>query len=153
MPDDMRWLLELMNYGALGVFATFCLVAAWRVGGALWQLLFSREGGQEGIVIKVADSAVKRNEKMSMFMDTLADREVKQQELCHMHNSELVQIRGTMEQHTQDAKAGFHDIVLVKGLCRQACQMARTLAKNEWPSSRHEVEQICKDIEERIDNA
>ena len=70
---------QLVNYGVLGIFACAFLWATWRIVTFLGHRLFDDQSGL--FVVWVT--------KQSAFLDGLADRDIKQQELCSKHANYL----------------------------------------------------------------
>ena len=149
MPNGAE---HLVNYGVLGFFALFVLWAAVKACTYLSDQLFSRDEKKLGLVTMKIQSSCEKDRKMGEFMDTLSEREVKQQELCERHNSGLVQISQTLAEHHSASSVARGDVAKLKACAREACQLARALATHEWPASRDAVEQHCSRIEHIIDS-
>lgn len=147
MPD---WAASLVTYGPLGIFALFVFVVAIP---AVWKQLFSRDEKSLGLVVMKVRSSVAKDEKMSEFVDALAKRDDRQEQLCQLHARSLETLVGGLDTHHAMSQTTNHDVAGLKAAALEACNLARELAVNEWPKSVELVQRRCDEIERRIGEA
>ena len=139
----------LTTYGVLGILV---FVGIWAIYQATLYL-FSRDEKKPGYATQMLEAHITNQRKQGEFLDALVVREAKQQELCQRHNDHLVQIAEKVTEHNEAANRGWTDVLRLKAAAREACQLARTVAANEWPQSVEYVRRHCEKIEQIIDQA
>ena len=138
MPPGIERLLE---QGVLGVIVLFGMWVIVQSARAMWSWGFSRDKESPGLITQYGQMKIAREQKMGIFLDTVTDREIKQQELCQRHNDGLMQIGQTLASRASVSEQVIHE----------SCQLVRAVACRQWPDSAADVEKHCAEIE-RIAN-
>jgi hypothetical protein len=170
MPD---WAMSLLTYGPLGLFAYWFFVIAVP---AVWNQLFSRDEKALGLIVAKMRASTAKDERLSLFVDNIESREIKQMELCGQHADNLARIADIGETQaaliqaahdtvkalvtrSEQPDAPFStvktnaDIQRMKRAAVQACVMCREVASKEMPNSSAEVSRHCSEIERIIGEA
>jgi hypothetical protein len=139
MPPGIE---NLLNYGTLGL-VVLCVVY---LGYHALLYLFSRDDAKPGYATQMLEAHIENQKAQRELYNALVTREDRQQDLCEKHAA-------TLAEHNVAAHSIDHKVSKLQCLAREACALARTVARNEWPASLEAVEGHCREMERMIDEA
>lgn len=137
---------QILGYGATGAFMLFTLWAVVQAGR--WG--FSRDSKRPGLITLKVEASIEKDRKMGEFLDTLGEREIKQQELCARHNEGLVQIATNLSEHDRLTAALSGDVRQFKLAAIQYFRMTREVAGKVLPDAADDISRHCDEIERII---
>jgi len=135
---------EMMNYGVLGMFAAAFLWATWRIVTFLGRRLFDETNGLVTRYIA----------KQSDFLDGLAGRDAKQQELCERHAvcmAKLVDLHNDPDGPVSTVRC-TSDLQHLKAAAREHVALCRIVVAREMPSSAGEVNRHLDAMEQVLES-
>jgi len=135
---------EMMNYGVLGMFAAAFLWATWRIVTFLGRRLFDETNGLVTRYIA----------KQSDFLDGLAGRDAKQQELCERHAvcmAKLVDLHNDPDGPVSTVRCNA-ELATLKAAARQHVEMCRIVVSRELPNSAPEVNRHLDAMEQVLES-
>ena len=128
---------QLLDYGTLGVLAVAAIYFLYHA----IIYLFSRSDDHPGYVSQMIETHLENQRAQKSLYDALVKREDTQQALCKEHADQLAGVRMTIDKGA----------ICARGLFREACAMARTVSRQEWPDSADAVDKHCREMERIID--
>jgi hypothetical protein len=134
------WAKDLLHYGPLGIFMFAVLVVAIP---AIWQQLFSRNEKRLGLVVLLVRSAMKKNDKMSEFIDAMLVHETSRQQLCEQHATGILQV-------SANTSETCHEVLRLKTMARESVHLARELLTGDPPDKQRVADHLAS-MERAID--